>query len=297
MSRLTGFLDALFRFGDVHYARRLLGRGASNLRKVLGGLGSEYVRVDPWADFGGAADGACERLVEGAQPAGWIRVNLIAYHLALPYVKDAVVVDAGTNEGYGAALFAAHAKEVVGLDVAPEAIERARARRGESNLRFQVHDLAQSFPVDPGSVDVVFSSEVIEHLPDGRAFLRSASEALRPGGRIVLKTPNVDFNRYENHLNPHHVNCYDAARLTRELSEWFADVDVTGLTYRNTFETVPENRPADGRPEQIPYTFGDPIEIDRVLVTRMRVTPERTESTSGAEAEYLWATAVRPGER
>ena len=294
MSRATRFLIALFRYGDVHYARRLLARAASNMRLVLSGLGSEYVRVDPSHDFSGVEEGSCERFVEGEQPPGLIRTNLAAYHLALPHVKDCVVVDAGTNEGYGAALFATSARQVHAFDISADAIERARTRYSGSNIRFEVHDLTQSFPLASGSADVVFSSEVIEHLADGPAFLAAARDALRPGGRLIIKTPNDDFNRYENRLNPHHVNCYDAARLTREVAQQFVDVKVTGLTYRTDLETHAENR-FDSEPvEKMPYRFGEPIEIDRVLVTRMRVTPQHAASTSGADAEYLWATATRP---
>lgn len=295
VARILRFLVALVRYRDIHYARRLIARAASNLHLVTSALGARYIRVKPWEDIGGVrGPGGCERLRAGAQPSGFVRINLAAYHLALPDAVGKVVVDAGTNEGYGAALFARHAREVWGFDASPEAIAAAASRYPIPNLHFAVHDVTRPFPVPRGSVDVVFSSEVIEHLADGGGFLDAARMALRPGGVLLLKTPNDAWNRYENRCNPHHINSYDAARLRRELALRFEQVTVDGLRYREDLVTGAEDRPESEAPEARPYRFGEPIDVDRVLVTRLRVVPERARSTSGAEAEYLFARAVRP---
>ena len=292
MKRLLDFLTALIVYRDVHYARRVLTRAGANLRLVLGGLGAWYVRVLPYRDFGGVDPAeSCERFRAGEQPAGFTRVNLIPYHLALPDVRDRVVIEAGTNEGAGAALFATVARQVHAFDVSADAIAAARARYARANLTFAVHDATQPFPVPDGSAQVVFASEVIEHLANGPAFLAAAARALGPGGVLVVKTPNVAYNRWENHLNPHHVNPYDAAKLQYELAAHFDRVTIEGLTFDVALATAPEERPDAAPPEQRPYRFGDAIEVDRVLVTRMRVTPRRV---AGDEVpEYLFARAVR----
>ncbi len=295
LSRLARFLAAVFIHRDAHYARRLLSRASANLRLVLGSLGAHYVRVRPYEDFGGVAPGsACERFRLGPQPAGLLRVNLIAYHLALPAVEGRVVVDAGTNEGMGAALFASRAREVHAFDIAPDAIERARARHRAPNLHFSVHDAETPFPVPDQSVDVVFSSEVIEHLPRGRSFLEAAARALTADGVLLLKTPNLDYNRVENRLNPYHTNPYTARRLRAELARHFEDVRIEGLTYDLALETSVEDRPERDPPEVRPYRFGEPVWIDRVVLVRMRVTPRHENELRGNVPEYLWARARRP---
>lgn len=52
-------------------------------------------------------------------------------------------------------------------------------------------DLGRALPFADGAFDVVLATEVIEHLVDHPAFLREAGRILKPGGYLVLSTPNV----------------------------------------------------------------------------------------------------------
>jgi SAM-dependent methyltransferase len=233
--------------------------------------------------------------VLGPQPAGLVRVNLIPYHLALPDVAGRAVVDVGTNEGAGAALFATKAREVTGMDRSEDAIRAARSRHEAPNLRFLVHDAGVPLPFPEESQGVVFSSEVIEHLPSGESLIESAARVLEPGGVLLLKTPNDDYNRLENRLNPHHVNPYTAARLLSELSRHFADVTVEGITYDVSIDAAPEDMAGSGGGDPVlaPYRFGDPVRIDRAVVVRMTVIPRVIRNLGAEVPEYLWARASR----
>ena len=71
-----------------------------------------------------------------------------------------------------------------GTDVVPD----ARQRLGE---KFLAADLGAGIPCADESMDVVLSVEGIEHLENPYAFLREIHRVLRPGGRLILTTPNT----------------------------------------------------------------------------------------------------------
>jgi 2-polyprenyl-3-methyl-5-hydroxy-6-metoxy-1,4-benzoquinol methylase len=54
----------------------------------------------------------------------------------------------------------------------------------------RISDLNQDLPVGDGVADVVVSIETIEHLENPRAMLRELVRALRPGGLLLVTTPN-----------------------------------------------------------------------------------------------------------
>jgi 2-polyprenyl-3-methyl-5-hydroxy-6-metoxy-1,4-benzoquinol methylase len=74
--------------------------------------------------------------------------------------------------------------DAVGADVDPE----AEARLGKAFARA---DLDSPFPGADQSFDAVFSTEGIEHLENHFSFLREMSRILKPGGILVLTTPNI----------------------------------------------------------------------------------------------------------
>ena len=222
-------------------------------------------------------------------------MNLIPYHLALGDVAGRAVIDVGTNEGAGAALLASRAREVCGIDRSEDAIRAARERHRAPNLRFLVHDAGQPLPFPDGSAGAIVSSEVIEHLPSAEAMIESAARVLEPDGILLIKTPNDEYNRLENRLNPHHVNPYTSRRLASELLSHFGEVKVEGITYDVDLETAPEDMSGgEGDPVLAPYRFGDPIRIERAMVVRMKVTPRRVADLRTEVPEYLWARASRP---
>jgi SAM-dependent methyltransferase len=65
-----------------------------------------------------------------------------------------------------------------------------RSRQDEfADVRFLVGD-AQPLPFRDGAFDAVFAGELIEHLPDPRPGVAEFRRVLRPGGTLILTTPN-----------------------------------------------------------------------------------------------------------
>jgi SAM-dependent methyltransferase len=106
------------------------------------------------------------------------------------------IVDVGCGDGMCTELTAAAAGDrhhVVGVDWAAGPLKRA-AERGLTLVR---GSLDTGLPFASGSVDVVILSEVVEHLVDTDGGLAELYRVLRPGGHLVLSTPNLAawFNR------------------------------------------------------------------------------------------------------
>jgi 2-polyprenyl-3-methyl-5-hydroxy-6-metoxy-1,4-benzoquinol methylase len=113
----------------------------------------------------------------------------------VPSDRPLRILDVGCGTGLNAERLAAAGHTVVGIDVSPVAIEQFRAKGFDGF----VHDITVDAPggqLRPASFDLVFASEVIEHVPDTDRFLRNVEAALRPGGWLVLSTPNSAFWAY-----------------------------------------------------------------------------------------------------
>jgi 2-polyprenyl-3-methyl-5-hydroxy-6-metoxy-1,4-benzoquinol methylase len=101
----------------------------------------------------------------------------------------AVVMDAGCGNGSFISLFQDRNWQLHGSDLSPTGIEIAR--KTFPNINFFLADgqtLYADFLKTVGPVDVVLSTEVIEHVYDPRGFLRNCYELLKPGGIIILTT-------------------------------------------------------------------------------------------------------------
>jgi 2-polyprenyl-6-hydroxyphenyl methylase/3-demethylubiquinone-9 3-methyltransferase len=101
-----------------------------------------------------------------------------------------VVLDAGCGNGSFISLFQDRNWRLHGTDYSPSGIEIAR--RTFPGIHFFLADAEKpyaDFLAAVGTVDLVMSTEVIEHVYDPRAFLRNCWQILKPGGTLVITTP------------------------------------------------------------------------------------------------------------
>lgn len=98
--------------------------------------------------------------------------------------------------GFGNGLVLQHLKgryqERVGVDIALNAHALGLRKQG---IKVVKADVAKGLPFKAGRFDLVLSLDVLEHVFDPLAFLLELRRALRPGGRLVISTPNVRYLR------------------------------------------------------------------------------------------------------
>ena len=104
--------------------------------------------------------------------------------LALGLPPGARILDAPCGAGALAIALRARGYETFGADVDPA----AAASLGDA---FTIADLSHSLPWPDGYFDAALSVEGIEHLENRHAYVRELRRVLKPGGTLVLTTPNI----------------------------------------------------------------------------------------------------------
>lgn len=120
--------------------------------------------------------------------------------------KGEVVLDLGSGAGFDCFLAAEKVGpegKVIGIDMTPEMLEKARenARKGNfSNVEFRLGEI-ENLPAADGTIDVIISNCVINLAPDKDRVFSEAYRVLKQGGRIMVsdivltkELPNVIKN-------------------------------------------------------------------------------------------------------
>jgi SAM-dependent methyltransferase len=158
-----------------------------------------------------------ERTVPGlAEENYWFRRHEVVYWRLADRCADRDVLEAGCGEGYGADLIADVARSVIGLDYDELTVAHVRACYPRVEVR---HGNLAALPLPDASVDVVVNFQVIEHLWNQPQFVAECARVLRPGGVLLMSTPNrITFSPgRDTPVNPFHTRELNAQELTELL--------------------------------------------------------------------------------
>lgn len=144
-------------------------------------------KINSYDDF--AAEYA--EMVVRREEAGIERDPIMPQFLTLlGDVSGLRVLDAGCGEGYLARILARRRANVIGIDLAANLIQIARAKDPEGKIAYQVADLSQPLPTYQDHFDLIVSHFVLNDIYDYRGFLTTLGAVARRGGRLVCSLNN-----------------------------------------------------------------------------------------------------------
>lgn len=176
-----------------------------------------------------------EKLLREADPSadGFLRVR-DALALLDPGEK---LLDVGCGEGVLAELARPVYREIHGIDIAEDAVRLARTK---GMIAHCVNLNTDRAPYPDGTFDTVVTLDVIEHVFDPTAFIGELHRLLRPGGHLVLSTPNIrKIQRMLTLIGGHFPRTsYDPVGFDGGHLHYFTSADLRDLLTGRGFEVV-----------------------------------------------------------
>jgi len=157
----------------------------------------------------------------GHDPSEHVIYNrcLYAYVAASKMVKGDII-ELGSGEGYGLQMLAPLSKSYLAVD------KFETDTLGHDNVEFRQQMLPSLAGIEDESYDYAVTFQVIEHIKNDKTFISEIHRVLKPGGKLLLSTPNrlMSLTR-----NPWHIREYTADELKQVLFSVFSSVEMKGV--------------------------------------------------------------------
>lgn len=187
-----------------------------------------------------------ERVIPGLVDDNLLNEHLARYRFAARFSEGAKVLDAGCGSGYGSAEFSA-AVSVVAADISADAVRHARENFQRPGLTF-LQASCEAMPFADATFDLVTAFEVIEHLNNWQQLLTEAKRVLKPGGILLVSTPNKSYyaeSRAAAGPNPFHTHEFEYEEFEAAIYEVFPHLRMWTQNHSEAIVFAPLN-PAGG---------------------------------------------------
>ncbi len=147
--------------------------------------------------------------------------SLLAYHYAAGIVSGNVL-EIGTGSGYGVEIISPKAKVFITVDKQEPPIDTSIYQ----NVEFNCVTVPPLSMFEPNSFDYVIMFQVIEHIKNDFLMLEEIHRVLKPGGRLIISTPNKKMSITRN---PWHIREYTVAGFKNFLGGFFQIENAEGV--------------------------------------------------------------------
>jgi SAM-dependent methyltransferase len=211
-------------------------------------------------------------------------MHVYAYSLIRDYARpEHRVLEVGFGEGYGSALIRDFVREYHGVEVCQDAVEHASERYAHEKCTF--HHSSNGLPFHDHLFDLVFSFQVIEHVEDVETFLHEIHRVCRPGGAILIVTPNRNhrLDDGERPWNRYHVREFSPGELEDALKREMPRVELFGIHGTPLIDQIERARVGRARRLAKIDRFGLRYALPEGIDTALRAFLKRNAQTTTLE--------------
>lgn len=146
--------------------------------------------------------------------------SIKAYYEAASLISGNVL-EIGTGSGYGVEIISGVATNFTTVDKFDTKIDFSKY----PNVTF-VQQNVPPLGFEDNSFDFAITFQVVEHIKDDHAFIREIHRVLKPGGKLIITTPNIKMSITRN---PWHVREYTVEQFRNLLGKYFKTVNARGV--------------------------------------------------------------------
>lgn len=145
-----------------------------------------------------------ERLTTELESVYGVIEHLHRYAIAQQIVKNKIVLDIASGEGYGSHLLSKFAFKTYGVDIDAKSVAHANEKYANENLNFIVGS-TDLIPLEDNSIDLVVSFETIEHHNKHDLMIQEIKRVLKKDGVLLISSPEKSIYSERDANNPFHV--------------------------------------------------------------------------------------------